>query len=114
MESSILLSTKKILGLDPSYDAFDLDVLTHINTAFAILQQLGIGPEDGFMIEDSTTQWDEYTEDELFLNMVKTYVYLKTSVLFDPPTTGFLIDAKNKQVAELEWRLSISREEESV
>jgi hypothetical protein len=114
MDSSILQSTKKVLGIDPTYDAFDLDVITHINTAFSILQQIGIGPVSGFMIEDSSAKWDDFIGDDLRLNSVKTYVYLKVSMLFDPPQMGYLIDAKTRQISELEWRLSILREEEAV
>ena len=111
MEASILLSTKKILGLDPDYTVFDHDVITHINTAFSILTQLGIGPPMGFMIEDDTAVWFEYTDDDLQLNSVKTYVYLKVRQLFDPPQTSYLISAMERQIGELEWRLNVHREE---
>jgi len=110
METSILTSTKKVLGIAESYTAFDLDVITHINAAFSILYQLGIGPTDGFMIEDETTEWDEFNVPMRHLNLIKTYVYLKVSMLFDPPATSFLIEAKTKQIAEYEWRLNTFRE----
>ncbi len=113
MANSILDSVKKILGMDPSYTAFDLDVITHINTVFTILNSLGIGPVDGFMIEDNTTTWDAFVGTDLNLNSVKTYVYLRVKLLFDPPQSGFVIDANNKQIQELEWRLSVKREGES-
>lgn len=110
MESSILLSTKKILGIAEDYTVFDLDIITHINAAFVILHQLGLGQEDGFMIEDETNEWEEFDVPMHQLNLVKTYVYLKVSILFDPPTTSFLIDAKTKQIEEYEWRLNTWRE----
>jgi hypothetical protein len=111
MEESILTSTKAILGLDSSYTAFDLDVITHINAAFSTLNQLGVGPELGFFIEDATPVWSDFTDlPPNQMHMVKTYVYLKVRSLFDPPTTSFAIEAMNKQLAEYEWRLNIFRE----
>jgi hypothetical protein len=111
MSDSILDSTKKILGIDPSYTPFDLDIMTHINSVFFTLNQLGIGPAEGFMIEDSSAVWNDFIGGEDFnLNAVKTYVYLRVRLLFDPPTTGYLIDAMKQQIQELEWRLNVHRE----
>lgn len=123
MSSSILNSTKRILNLDFAYTAFDTDIITHINAAFSVLNQLGIGPVDGYMIESDNEEWEDLLlneesdpEDPLAsipsnqLNLVKTYIYLKTRMVFDPPTTSYLIDAMNKQIAECEWRLSCFRE----
>lgn len=112
MEESILKSTKKILGLDADYIAFDLDVITHINAAFSILDQLGVGPEGGFFIEDETALWSDYLLPPNQMNLVKTYIYLKVRVLFDPPATSFLISAANEQIKEYEWRLNVFREVE--
>lgn len=108
---SILTSTKKVLGIAEEYTAFDLDVITHINTAFSILTQLGVGPVEGFMIEDSSATWQNFLADDMQYNSVKTYVYLKVRQLFDPPTTSYLISAFNEQIRELEWRLNVHREE---
>jgi hypothetical protein len=110
MEESILNSTKKILGLAAEYTAFDLDIITHINAAFSILNQLGVGPENGFYIEDEESEWSEYDVPMNQLQLVRTYVFLKVQTFFDPPTTSFLIEAKNHQIAELEWRLNTFRE----
>ena len=110
MEESILTSTKKILGLDRDYTAFDLDVITHINAAFSILSQLGVGPEGGFSIIDDTTLWTDYSVPADQLHLVKTYMFLKVRSTFDPPTTSFLIEATEKQIKEYEWRLNIFRE----
>lgn len=109
MEDSILISTKKIVGLDEGYDIFDLDVLTHINASFGILNQLGIGP-DGYSIEDEFAGWSDLGLPPDQLNLVRTYVFLRVRMLFDPPATSFLIEATNKQIEEIESRLSINRE----
>lgn len=111
MQNSILTSTKNILGLDESYTAFDLDVITHINSAFSTLSQLGVGPVGGITIEDKSTEWGSLSIPTVQLNMVRTYIYLKVKMLFDPPTTSFLIDAANAQIREQEWRLSALRDE---
>lgn len=110
MEESILKSTKKVLGLAEDYVAFDLDVITHINASFSILSQLGVGPEGGFSITDDTTTWDDYTVPADQLHLVKTYVYLKARILFDPPATSYLVQAANDQIKEYEWRLNVFRE----
>ena len=110
MEESILKSTKKILGLADDYTAFDLDVITHINAAFSILDQLGVGPEGGFFIQDDTDLWTDYVAPPNQLNLIKTYVYLKVRLLFDPPPTSYLISAATDQIKEYEWRLNSFRE----
>jgi hypothetical protein len=111
MEQSILTSTKKVLGIAEDYTAFDLDILTHINTAFSTLTQLGIGPPNGFQIEDEVPVWTDFIGEDLEFNSVKSYVFLKTKQLFDPPTTSFLIEAQKEQIRELEVRLNTHREE---
>ena len=114
MEESILTSTKKILGLDEAYTVFDLDIITHINAAFTILHQLGVGPPEGYSIEDKTPRWSDFTlvdGTETSIHLVKTYIYLKVRSLFDPPTTSFLIEATEKQIEQAEWRLNVAREE---
>jgi hypothetical protein len=110
---SILNSTKKILGLAEDDTSFDLDILLHINSVLAILTQVGIGPEEGFTIEDSTPTWEAFVGTDKQLSLVKTYVYLKVRLVFDPPTTSFAIESFNEQVKELEWRLNVHREGES-
>jgi hypothetical protein len=112
MEQSILTSTKKILGIAEDYTVFDLDIITHINTAFSTLTQLGVGPANGFMIESSEEKWTDFIADnDLQYNAVKSYVFLRVRHLFDPPTTSYLIAASEKQMQELEWRLNVHREE---
>lgn len=114
MEASILTSVKKILGMTEAYTAFDEDVIMHINAAFSILTQLGIGPTSGFIVENELTLWSEFSVPDLQLNLVKTYLYLRVRMLFDPPTTSFLIEAMNKQIAEYEWRLGVMRDDATV
>lgn len=112
-EDSILKSVKKSLGLDENYAAFDHDVITHINTCFFTLNQLGIGPPEGFMVEDDTVVWQDFTDVRLNLaaqNALQTYFYLKVRSFFDPPSTPHHIAAMNDQITELEHRLSTERE----
>lgn len=104
---SILNSIKKLLGLIPEDDSFDIDVITHINTAMAVLTQIGVGPATGFSIADDTATWDDYLNCDLRLSMVKTYVYLKVRSLFDPPTSGSATEALKRQLDEYESRINI-------
>jgi hypothetical protein len=110
MIASILNSTKKVLNLADDYTVFDQDIIMHINSVFSTLNQLGVGPEQGFMIEDEDAVWDDFLEGDLRLNNVKTYVYLRVRMLFDPPTIGYLIEAMKEQIKELEWRINAQRE----
>lgn len=107
---SILTSIKKLLGITEEYDHFDDDIIMHINTVLLNLQQLGIGPAEGFMIEDSSAEWEEFIGETSKLQAVKTYVYLKVKLLFDPPTSSAVLEAINRSIAELEWRLNIAAE----
>lgn len=101
---SILTSIKKLLGIHEEYTNFDEDIIIHINTAFATLNQLGVGPSEGFMIEDAAAEWLEYI-DECNLTMVKTYIYLKVKMVFDPPTSSAVIESIKRTIDELEWRI---------
>ena len=108
--TSILNDVKKILNISVDDYTFDSDIILHINTAFSFLNQLGIGPTNGFSIENYTTTWDTYLGTNANLNAVKTYVCLRVRMVFDPPTTSYMIDAMNKQIQELEFRLNVVRE----
>lgn len=103
---SILTSVKKLLGIAEDYDHFDPDIIMHINTAFSLLHQLGYGPEEGFRIEDETTEWSEYLQNDANLNLIKDYIFMKVRALFDPPSSSSLLDAINRQIAEFEWRIN--------
>lgn len=109
---SILTSVKKNLGLAEDYTAFDPDITLYINGVFSTLNQLGIGPDDGFMIEDKSTTWDELLGSEKRLNSVLTYVSLRVRMLFDPPALSHVKDAIERQILELEWRINVFREYE--
>jgi hypothetical protein len=108
--TSILNDTKKVLGVPVEYGVFDLDILMHINSVFSTLDQIGIGPPGGYMISDADATWDELLGDNHALNSVKTLVFLKVRLVFDPPATSFHIAAIEKQIEELTWRLSTVRE----
>lgn len=111
MDESILKSVKITLNLQPEYEVFDDVVLMHINTVFSTLNQLGVGPTQGFMIQDAGQMWSEFLGNDPGLNHVKTYVYLRVRLLFDPPSTGYHVAAMQKQIEELEWRLNAQRED---
>lgn len=109
--ASILDSVKKALGFQPDFTQFDLDITMHINTVFSALSQIGVGPVNGFSIEDNTTLWSDYTENMTMLSPVKTYMYTKVRLVFDPPATSFGIDAMKAVASELEFRLNILGEQ---
>lgn len=112
METSILISTKKVLGVDPDDTSFDLDILTYINSALSTLtSDLGLGPSTGVAIEDETADWSELQEEPMILSQIKTYVFLRVRMLFDPPTTSYMVTAMENQIQSHEWRLNRAREE---
>lgn len=108
MQDSILMTIRKLVCGDPYADHFDTDLLVHINACFSILNQLGVGPENGFVVTDETQSWSSYSDNYLILNMVKTYVTLKVRVIFDPPLTSSVLEAMNKEISQLEWRLNVA------
>lgn len=107
---SILDSIKKVLSINPTDTSFDDQVILHVNSTLSTLNQLGIGPDAGFMIEDNTATWTQFLGTDPRLNNVKTYVYLTTKMFFDPPQTSFVIDAMEKQILELTVRINTLRE----
>jgi len=109
-EESILNSVKKSLGIAADYTIFDPDIIMHINSTFAVLHQLGVGPDIQFMIEDTTDTWNDFLSDRNELVMVKTYMFLKVKLLFDPPSSSFVVDAYKEQIAEYEWRMNVEVE----
>lgn len=108
METSILNSIKNLLLVPDDLTEFDNMIITHINSVFLNLAQLGVGPEEGFSIEDETAEWDEFISDNAQLQSVKSYMYLKVKLLFDPPLSSSVIESMNRQIAELEWRLNVA------
>ena len=105
---SILTSIKKLLGIQDSYTHFDPDIIMDINTAFGILTQIGIGPTTGFSIIDSTAEWTDFVDDIRHVELIRSYIHLKVKLLFDPPLSSSLIEVINRQISELEWRISIT------
>lgn len=106
MDQSILTSVKKLLGIPDGYEAFDPDIIIHINTVFVVLYELGVGDEP-FSITDKTTVWSDFLKDSKDLNLVQTYVYLKVRLMFDPPTSSAAIQATKDLVSELEFRINV-------
>lgn len=111
---SILTSIKKMLGIEADYDVFDTDIIIAINSYFMVLNQLGVGPPSGFSISGAEETWDQFFTGREDLNAVKSYLYLKVKMQFDPPTSSFVMDAMNKQAEELGWRCLIQAEEGGV
>lgn len=111
MSSSILKDTKLALGLDAEYAPFDHDVMLHLNSVLSDLHQLGIGPPDGLSVSGVETQWTALMQDDPRLNNVKSYIYLRVRMLFDPPTLGYLITAMEKLIEKTEWRITIAQDE---
>lgn len=107
---SILDSIKKLLGIESEYDAFDTDVIIHINSVFMVLNQLGVGPKDPFVIRGCDEQWSDFDPNIGLVEAVKSYMYLKIRLLFDPPNSGVLHEAMERQISEFEWRLNIQAE----
>lgn len=107
---SILTSIKKLLGISEEYEHFDPDIIMHINSVFMILTQLGVGPPEGFAIEDETSLWTDFIPETPKLEAVKTYIHLKVKLLFDPPLSSAVIESTNRILSELEWRLNVAVE----
>lgn len=105
---SILTSIKKLLGIAEEYEHFDQDLVMHINSAFSVLTQLGVGSKEGFRIEDASAKWSEFLYDDPRLEFVRTYVYFRVKLAFDPPLSSAVMEAINRQISELEWRINVT------
>lgn len=104
---SILTSIKKLLGISEEYTSFDQDIIIHINYVFSILtQQLGVGPSSGFSIEDGSATWSDFIEDSTKFELIKTYIYMKVRLVFDPPTNSVVMESIKNTISELEWRIT--------
>lgn len=104
---SILTSVKKIIGISEEDESFDTDLIIHINSVLMILNQLGVGPEDGFSITDKSAVWTDLIGDNKLIEATKTFVGLKVRLIFDPPTSSAVLDSINKTISELEWRINV-------
>ena len=112
---SILTSIKKLLGISEEYTHFDADIIMHINSVFMTLTQLGVGPSEGFIIEDENTYWEDFISDTTKLQAIKTYIYLKVRLVFDSASLGSAtLAAYERQIQELEWRLNVGAETASL
>lgn len=107
---SILTSIKKLLGIAEEYEHFDPDIIMHINSVFMILTQIGVGPSEGFAIEDETSTWTDFITDTTRVEAIKSYVYLKVRLIFDPPTSSAVIESITRTINELEWRINVAAE----
>lgn len=107
---SILTSIKKLLGITEEDTNFDADIVIHINSIFAVLNQLGVGPSECFSISGKFEEWNDFISDSNKLEAVKTYVYLRVRLIFDPPQSSAMIEATKETIKELEWRLNITAE----
>ena len=104
---SILTSIKKMLGIPEEYDHFDPDLIMHINSVLSILTQIGVGPSEGFRIEDDLATWEDFLGDDTNYAAVKSYVHLRVKLLFDTSTlSSAVIESMNRMISELEWRLN--------
>ena len=108
---SILTSIKKMLGIMEVDTHFDQDIIIYINTELAVLDQIGVGPSEGFAIKDKTSLWTEFVEDKKLLGLIISYVYAKVRLIFDPPTTSAVIEAMKRTIDNLEWRILVGAEE---
>ena len=104
---SILTSIKKLLGITEEYEHFDSDIIMHINSVFMILTQLGVGPSGGFFITDKYATWDEFIPTGKSLESVKSYMYMKVKLLFDPPQSSAVMESMKNMISEFEWRLNL-------
>ena len=105
---SILTSIKKLLGIAEDYTHFDNDIIMHINSVFLILTQLGVGPPEGFVIQDATALWTDFVADDKNLELIKPYTYLKVKIMFDPPLSSAVLDSTNQLIKEYEWRIQVA------
>lgn len=111
VNSSILLSIKKMLGPSADYDVFDPELIIYINSVFGTLHQLGVGPEEKFVITGDSELWSDFTTEGEEIEEVKSYMYLRVRLLFDPPSSSFVLSSFKEQIKEMEWRLQCKAEE---
>lgn len=112
MNDSILLTIKKLIGIDTDYNHFNEDLIIHINSVFMILCQMGVGPKEPFQITGENETWNDFSDDMNLMQSVKTYLYLKTKLIFDAPTNGAMIQSLKETIAELEFRLNVEMDKE--
>ena len=107
---SILTSVKKLLGITEECTDFDADLIMNINSVLMILTQIGVGPSEGFSIKDKDDYWKDFISDATKFEPVKSYVYMKVRLMFDPPSSSAVMESMNRMISELEWRLNVAAE----
>lgn len=111
MDESVLDSIKRILGIDTGCQGFDADIMLHVNSTFSTLYQIGVDSARSKQVEDKNVTWEDiFSEDEDLVPMIKQYVFLKVRLVFDPPSSSFVMESMNKMIDELEWRIHIEAE----
>lgn len=110
MEKSILKTIKKLLGITEDDTAFDTDLIIHINTTLMVLHQLGVGPKEGYSIKNEKNKWSDFVDSDENLEGIKSYIYMKVKLLFDPPSNSATIEALQSSIKEFEWRLNVGVE----
>lgn len=104
--NSILNSIKKLHGISPDDQSFDTDIIIHINSELMALTQIGVGPSNGFYIHDASSVWDDFIPDRGIVEAVKSYVYVKVRLVFDPPASPTVVEALKSSANEYVWRIS--------
>ncbi len=107
---SILVSVKKMMGIEPEYTHFDTDLILHTNSVLMTLTQIGIGPAQGFAITGTDETWQDLLGERKDLEGAKSYIYIKVRLVFDPPTSSFVIESLGRTASEIEWRLNVQVE----
>ena len=113
---SILTSIKKMLGIQEDYTHFDADLIMHINSILFVLTQIGVGPSEGFSIKDENDEWSNFLPDGQNLELVKSYVYARVRMIFDPPQSSAVAESLNNIITEFEWRIytTVDKGEEEI
>lgn len=111
MDESILNSIKKLLGIVKEDTDFDTDIIIHINSILSVISQFGVGPAGGYSITGESERWSDFLKEDKLLNSVKTYVYLRVRLLFDPPSSSAVLESFNRTISEFEWRINLSAED---
>lgn len=114
MNESILTSIKSLLGIGEDYDAFDTEIIMHINSALSVLSQLGVNDANGYIVTSADNKWSDIIKEGRNLEMVKTLIYFKVKKAFDPPQNGTVMSALDAQISELEWRVNVEVDPEGV
>ena len=109
VDDSILLSIKKMLGMEPEFTQFDPDIILHINTIIQVLYQIGLDIPDGFTVVDQNSLWTDYIKDPRYTkitSLIKQYIFMRVRMIFDPPSSATLATSIQESINEMQWRIS--------